>query len=144
MQPLWSDLISYSTNFYGVNGNVKCSRCESHWVFGKLGHCPWTILFIILLYPALQMLDIFLSLCVRCWFVVRPSKALLGLVPSVCVRYLLIVWFVNFFSKCYFSYSYEPILLIFHVNHLCKVPHSACARLDDLAIFGYLAILFFF
>ena len=48
-------------------------------------------------------------------------------------------WFVNFFSKCYFSYIYEPILLILYMNHLYDVPHSACAWRGDMAIFGDLA-----
>ena len=44
-----------------------------------------------------------------------------------------------FFSKCYFSYNYERILLILHMNHLKDVPHSACSLRGDVAIFGALA-----
>ena len=53
---------------------------------------------IYLLYPAISSLDIYLSLCVRCWFVIISSDFIAGYIPitmcPVLVRYLFIDLFI--------------------------------------------------
>ena len=64
-----------------------------------------TVSVIYLLYPAISSLDIYLSLCVRCWFVIRSSIYNAGSF-SIGMCTLLVRYYIQRFHRWIYTYHF--------------------------------------